>query len=131
MTNRSKFAAKPIEDILFSSTGGRFLCYLLIPAVIPPIKLLYSKTFVNIIRIPLFLLNQHGTSSNVSGISIFLIPMNCSAANTLSLVQNQGLLPACNVLIFFPLILKSIPYRLGCSIGDKSTLCNPQRIPVW
>ncbi|MFR7848723.1 MAG: hypothetical protein ACLU8S_15005 [Coprococcus phoceensis] len=34
-------------------------------------------------------------------------------ANTLSLVQNQGLLPVCNVLIFFPLILKSIPLPIG------------------
>ena len=23
------------------------------------------------------------------------------------------------------------PYRLGCSIEDKATLGNPQRIPVW
>ena len=53
---------------------------------------------------PTVLLNQHGTSSNVSGISIFLIPMNCSAANTLSLVQNQGLLPFLNGLEFnFPI----------------------------
>ena len=50
---------------------------------------------------------------NVSGILIFLIPMNFYVQNTLSLVQSQEPLPVCSIPICCPFISKFIHSQTG------------------
>ena len=88
------------------STGGQYLCYLLIVAVMLTTKTLLLLIFINIILIQMLLLVPPGISLSGFRISIYLLSILLWLINIQNSDQPHELLPACSVLTFFPLTLK-------------------------
>ena len=75
---------------------GRFLCYLLTLAAIPPIKTFFLISFVNIILFLTLFPILPGISLIGLGILTFPLRMHSCGTNTLSSALSQELLPVCN-----------------------------------
>lgn len=105
LTNPTKNAElRTLVYKAYFSTGGDFICYLLIPSIVPPIKILLLQIFVNTILIRIPFLVPHGISLTAFGILIFPTQTKNLKIYILFWVHRQEHLPACTVPTFCLLI---------------------------